>query len=138
MKAAVPYMCFNGNCRDGMNFYKNCFGGDLQLMTYADAPEGACPEGSQPDKSKIMHGFLKNGDFALMAADMPADKKAQGNNMHIYVECNSKEELEKLFKTLGDGGKVTLPLADTFWGAHFGMLMDKFEVNWMLSYMLKK
>lgn len=138
MKSATPYLFFKDNCREAMTFYKECFGGDLQLMTYADAPADECPEGSKPDKDSIMHAYLKNGDFTLMASDMPGDKNANGDSTHVYVECDSIADVEKLFKALSNGGKVKLAMADTFWGSHFGILTDKFGKNWMLSYMLKK
>lgn len=138
MKALVPYLFFNDNCREAMTFYKDCFGGELQLMTYADMPDDACPEGKKPDKDKIMHSFLKKGDFSLMASDMPEDGQAQGDRVQVYVECDSIPEVETLFKVLSEGGKIKMPLADTFWGSHFGILTDKFGMHWMLSCMLKK
>ncbi len=138
MKSATPYLFFKDNCREAMTFYKECFGGDLELMTYADAPADACPEGTQPDKDSIMHAYLKNGDFTLMASDMLEDEEAQGDSTHVYVECDSIPDVEKLFKALGNGGKVKMAMADTFWGSHFGILADKFGKNWMLSCMLKK
>ena len=58
----------------------------------------------------------------------------QGNNYHINIDCESEAEIEKLFDALGEDGKITMPLQDTFWGARFGMLTDRFGVNWMFNF----
>ena len=138
MKPLVPYLFFNGNCRDALGFYKRCFGGDLQVMTYGDAPEGACAGGVDPSaKDKVMHGCLSDGAFSLMASDSPMGKQAMGDNVHLTIQCETIPEIRKLFKALGDGGEIKMPLADTFWGAHFGMLVDRFGVHWMLNCPLK-
>ena len=135
MKPVIPYLFFNGNCREAMDFYKGCFGGTLELMTYADAPEDAQRPGA--DKNKIMHGCLTKRDFSLMASDNPMAAPAVGDNISLYVPCETVADTEKLFAALGKGGQVTMPLADTFWGAHFGMLTDRFGIHWMLSGPLK-
>ena len=136
MKPLVPYLCFNGNCHEVMNFYKQCFGGELQLITYGESPEGVCDKNA--DKNAIMHAFLKKDDFSLMASDWPDGEAKQGNNVHLNIECETKLEIETLFKKLSQEGKVVQALADTFWGAHFGMLVDKYGIHWMLNYPLQK
>lgn len=135
MKPLVPYLFFNGNCREAMTFYRDCLGGNLELMTYADGPkDNPCLKAAT---DKIMHGCLRDGAFSLMASDMLDDEPAQGNNVHLNIECESIAETQKLFKALGDGGEIKMPLADTFWGAHFGLLIDKFGMRWMLNCPLK-
>jgi PhnB protein len=121
-----------------MNFYKQCFGGDLELMTYADGPEDACQgDDAQSAKDKIMHACITNGNFVLMASDNPKDAPILGDNISISINCESIPQTQKLFQALSSGGKVIMPLADTFWGAHFGMLKDKYDFNWMLNCPLK-
>jgi PhnB protein len=139
MKPLTPYLFFDGICREAMEFYKSCFGGKLELMTYADAPEGnQCPGGDiESAKDKIMHGCLTEGTFTLMASDNPISAPVTGDNIHLSVECSTMSEIQELFKALGDGGKVRMPLEDTFWGAHFGMLTDRFGIHWMLSFPLE-
>jgi PhnB protein len=135
MKPLVPYLTFAGNCREALDFYKHCFGGKTELHTFRDAPKEACPSGAE---DKIMHGMLSQGDFTIMASDDPMGGSHQGNNIQLSVHCETMEEIRKLFKALGEGGKVIMPLADTFWNAHFGMIADKFGIHWMLNHPLQK
>lgn len=136
MRPLIPYLLFNGNCREAMNFYQACFGGELQLMTYGDAPTEFYDTAS--NKNEIMHSFLKNDALTLMASDWPNREAKPGNNIQLNIDCETKAEIETLFKKLSHEGKVVQPLADTFWGAHFGMLVDKFGIHWMLNYQLQK
>ncbi len=131
MKPLVPYLFFNGNCRDAMGFYRQCFGGKLELVTYGDAPD---PGSASPaDKDKIMHACLTQGDFCLMASDNCQGVPVMGDSVSISVHPETVAETDKLFAALSDGGKVTMPLADMFWGAYFGMLVDRFGFQWMLN-----
>ena len=83
-----------------------------------------------------MHSTLSaDGEPLLMASDFPADQAlTKGNNFNLSYNCQSREQQERLFAALSDGGKVHQPLQDTFWGAHFGMLHDKFGVGWTLNH----
>ena|SRR6478609_7153620 len=135
MAQVGPYLTFNGNCREAMNFYKEVFGGELMMQTFGEAPMDAPGDA----KDRIMHANLRNGDFLLMASDgMPGQAPIVGNNVTLSVNCNSKEEQENYFNKLAAGGNITMPLADTFWGAYFGMLTDKFGMNWMFNTEHKK
>jgi PhnB protein len=135
MKAAIPYLFFNGNCRDAMNFYKQCFGGTVELISYGDAPPNQNCDNAPKDQ--IMHASLSSHAFSLMASDNPKSIPAQGDNIDLFVECDSRAELQQLFQALSAGGAIRMPLADTFWGSHFGMLTDKYGIHWMLSCPLK-
>lgn len=136
MQPLVPYLFFNGNCREAMNFYKSCFGGDLQVFTYGDAP----PDAHMKDAAKdaIMHSTLIKDSLVIMASDSPGGAANPGINIHLSIDCETMAEIESLFKALSQQGKIDQPLADTFWGAHFGMLTDKFGIHWMLNCHLKK
>ena len=131
MKEMITYLNFNGNCRDAMKFYERCLGGELQMMPFSEVPGDHPPEA----KNRIIHARLTNGSAVLMASDtMPGMPFQQGNNFAISVHCQSQDELERFFTALGDKGKVTMPLQDTFWGARFGMLTDQFGINWMFNF----
>lgn len=135
MKTIDPYLIFNGNCRQAMEFYKDCLGGDLYMMTYAEGP------GEHPDavKDKIMHAKVTKGQLAIMASDPhDATPVTQGNNYFLSLNCESLDEIERLFNAIGKSGKVLLPLQDMFWGARFGMVTDQFGVNWMFNFELEK
>lgn len=136
MKALIPYLLFNGNCREVMNFYQSCFGGELALFTYGDSPENVRPKVAVNDQ--IMHATLKKDTFTLMASDWPGGEANQGNNVHLNIECETPAEIERLFIALSNEGKIIQALSDTFWGARFGMLVDKYGINWMLNYPLQK
>jgi PhnB protein len=131
MKSTNTYLTFDGNCREAMTFYAKCLSGELNLMPFSAAPFDSPPEA----KDRIVHARLTKGPFLLMASDtMPGHPFTQGNNFSISIECESLEETQKLFSALGESGKVTMPLQDTFWEAHFGMITDKFGVNWMFNF----
>jgi len=130
------YLTFDGKTREAMTFYQKALGGELNIQTFREAKVDA-PKGREDG---VVHAnIMKNGHAILMASDaMPGMPCTQGNNFSISVECESVAEEEKLFAALGAGGKVTMPLQDTFWNAHFGMLTDRFGINWMFNAELPK
>jgi PhnB protein len=131
MKEIVTYLNFDGNCREAMEFYKKCLGAELYLMPFSEAP-GDFPKEA---KDRIMHARLTKGSTLLMASDtMPGMPFQQGNNFSVSMQCESLQEIERLFTALGEKGKVTMPLQDTFWGARFGMLRDQFGIHWMFNF----
>jgi PhnB protein len=133
MKAFQPYLNFDGQTREAMTFYHQCLGGDLSIQTFGDV-KAPGPPGLE---NRVMHAAITNGPAILMASDtMPGMQFTKGNNIHVNVDCESLEEIERVFKALAAGGTVTMPLQDQFWGARFGMLIDKFGLNWMFNYQL--
>lgn len=134
MKQINAYLIFDGNCREAMEFYAKCLGADLHLVPFSEAP------GTPKDAAdRIIHARLSKGNAVLMASDtMPDIPVTQGNNLHISIDCESNEEIDRFFAALSHGGKVKMPLQNTFWNAKFGMLTDKFGNNWMLNHELTK
>jgi PhnB protein len=131
MNALVPYLNFDGNCRDAMTFYKTCLGADLHLITLGEM------DAKTPDaiKDRIMHARLSKGPVALMASDiMPEMPFQKGTNFSVSVHPESVEEIERVWKAFIDGATIQQELADAPWGARFGMLVDKFGVRWMFNY----
>jgi PhnB protein len=131
MATTTPYLFFDGDCRRAMEFYKSCFGGELHVMGYGDAPGQECPPGA---KDRVMHAALMDGAFRLMASDVPESDLKRGDNVHVCMDCDSLEQIEKVFPAVAQGGKVGQPLHDAFWGARFGMLTDRFGVHWMFVF----
>ena len=133
----MPFLHFDGNCREAMEFYKECFGAELFLMPYSAAPSDqtwVTPE----SRDRIMHSTLRQGDLELlMAADIcPARPSTKAiSRCHRMRDL---EEIDALFKALSVGGEVAMPLQDMFWNARFGMINDKFGIHWMLNYALPK
>lgn len=133
------YLNFSGNCEDAFNFYKSVFGGEFTYIgRFGDMPpQEGVPEMSEAEKNKIMHVGLPIGTSLLMGSDTGgewASSFVQGNNFSVSITADSKEEAEKLFTALSIGGEITMPLANTFWSEYFGMLTDKFGINWMMSF----
>ncbi len=141
MATLNPYLNFAGNAEEAFNFYKSVFGGEfITVQRFKDTPEAGRVQANEKDK--IMHIALPIGKGnVLMATDAlesMGHKLTVGNNFHITIQPESKAEAEKLFKGLSAGGKVTQPLQDAFWGAYFGMLTDKFGIQWMVNYDTKQ
>ncbi|AZZ59661.1 VOC family protein [Riemerella anatipestifer] len=139
MTTVSIYLNFNGNCEEAFNFYKSVFGGEFTYVgRFGDMPpQEGMPPMSEVDKNKIMHIGLPIGNTVLMGSDTGgewAPSFQQGNNFSINITPESKEVADKLFNGLSAGGKVTMPMADTFWGAYFGMFTDKFGINWMINF----
>ena len=132
MKWINAYLMFDGNCREAMEFYKECFGGELAVTNFTE-------EQSAGATDRVMHARLTQGGGLLLASDSrPGEPAPAGNNVWLAVECDGVEEQERMFAALSVGGTVTMPLQDTFWGARFGMLLDRFAMNWMVNYDLPK
>lgn len=142
MATINPYLNFAGNTEEAFNFYKSVFGGEFigGINRFKDTPEADKMNAS--DREKVMHVALPIGKGnMLMATDALESmgfKLIVGNNVYLSLEVESKEEAEKLFKAFSTGGQVTMPLADAFWGAYFGMLTDKFGIQWMVNYSYNK
>jgi PhnB protein len=136
-----PYLNFDGNAEEAMNFYKAAFGGEFMgpVMRWGGAP--GCDEGdfklSDADKEKVMHMALPISEGnVIMASDSvkglgPA--LSVGNNVTIAVGPDSREEADRLFNALSAGGEVQMPMADAFWGGYFGSFVDKFGINWLIN-----
>lgn len=142
-KARVTtYLNFPGKTEEAFNFYKKIFKGEFTgngLRRFGDIEQPAgMPPMSEADKKLIIHAELTIlGGHVLMATDSPESmgfKMEFGNNMHINLEPESREETKRLFNELSAGGNVTMPLDDMFWGAYFGSFTDKYGINWMLNF----
>jgi PhnB protein len=127
------YLTFNGNCREAMTFYTACLGGELTFQTIGESPMAE----NMPPKMKdsILHATLINGGVIIMASDMACeDGIVKGNTISLMLHCSSEEEIKSCYAKLSADGKANHPLEDTFWGAVFGDLTDKFGNRWLLSY----
>lgn len=133
------YLTFEGNCREAFEFYKSVFGGNFQYVgTFGEMPpQEGMPPISDDFKDKIMHISLPiSKETALMGSDTGgewAQNLKQGNNFTISVNTDTTEEADRIFNALANSGNITMPLAKTFWEAYFGMLTDKFGINWMVN-----
>ncbi|MFY0253523.1 VOC family protein [Chitinophaga sp. 30R24] len=129
----TTYLFFDGNCREAMSFYHEILGGNLQIMAMRDSPmKDQVPADAQ---DRVMHAYLQTPGFALMASDgMQGQPPVNGNAVELALEAESDAETEKLFSSLSAGGKVKMPLQETFWAHQYGRLTDKYGINWMISF----
>ena len=140
MARVSTYLNFSRNTEEAFSFYKSTFGGEFEgsVSRFKDMPQ---KEGQPPiteeDKNLIMHIALPIlGGHILMATDAPESmgfKITHGDNMYINLEPDNRGETDRLFKALGEGGVIEMPLQEMFWGDYFGSLTDKFGVNWMFN-----
>lgn len=130
MIGVQPYLSFQGNCEEAINFYKDALGGEmLYIQRYGDSPM----KGKAPD-DKVMHCTLKVGDTHIMACDNPSDvPMTVGSNFSLAIGSNDPAGAEEMFAKMADGGTVTMPMQQTFWAERFGMLTDKFGISWMFN-----
>lgn len=130
MLGVKPYLSFDGNCEDAINFYATCLKGTVIFsQKYGDSP--MAQEGIN---DKIMHCSLQVGDSVIMAADAMGEHAAKvGNNISLAVGSDDVEAADKMFHDMSDGGTVIMPMQETFWAKRFGMLTDKWGVNWMFN-----
>lgn len=131
MAQLTPYLTFNGNCLEAMEFYRDCLGGDLTLQTVGESP--AKDQMPTAMHNNVMHSQLVAGDLVFMASDMMGPGElVRGNGISLCIIGRSKAELQDFFARLAEGGTVGQPLQETFFGT-FGALTDKFGVNWMFQ-----
>lgn len=132
-----PHINFNGNAEEAFNFYKSVFGGEfanIMRMKDMSTPENPVAEN---DANKIMHIALPIGKNILMGNDVPSfmgKVNENENRSKISISAESKEEADKLFTGLSAGGSVEYPIGDSPWGSYFGMLRDKFGIEWMVDF----
>ncbi len=127
------YLTFNGNCREAMTFYKECLGGELMVQTIGESPLSEKMPAQMKDC--VLHSTLSKGPLVLMGSDMVSEQGLKkGNAVSLSLNCSSEEEIRTYYKKLSSGGKMDHPLEDTFWGALFGDLTDKFGNHWLLNY----
>jgi PhnB protein len=137
-----PYLFFEGRCEEAIEFYRRAVGAEvLMQMRYSDAPPGAGPSaecgppGGIP-KDKVMHAALKIGDTQVMMSDGMCQGQPKFEGFSLSLTAKDDAEAARLFEALAAGGKVTMPLAPTFYATSFGMLEDRFGVSWMVIHPL--
>lgn len=129
-----PYLFFGGRCEEALEFYKQAIGAEVEMvMRFGESPEppppGTVPEGYE---NKVMHASLRVGESVVMASDGCGEEPGfQGFRLSIAVEIEA--EADRVFNALAEGGEVDMPLSKTFWSPRFGMLTDRFGVNWMVN-----
>jgi len=133
IKSLNPYINFNGNAAQAIKFYEQALGAVSERVMHFDQAPGMEP--SPENKQRILHCQLTIGSAVLMVSDsMPNQQGPTDSNMHVVLHFSDEADLNARFAALSEGGKVSFPVHDAFWGAKFGMLVDKFGVPWMVIY----
>lgn len=128
-----PYLSFEGRAEEAIEFYKSAIGAKVDMMMrYKDAPADQQAMITPGSANKVMHAAIRIGDTQLFASDGRCGGKAQFQGITLTINASSNAEAEKLFGALGKDGQVQMPMAETFFAHRFGMVADKFGVNWMV------
>ena len=131
-----PYLNFNGNCADAMTFYQKILGGKLDVMKMKDAPPN--PQIPPGNENRVMHARLATDRGTIMASDTTTNMKFGGmHGFSLALTYDTAAEAKKVFEKLAEGGKVEMPLAQTFWSEAFGMCVDRFGTPWMVNGAMK-
>jgi PhnB protein len=116
-----PYLNFDGTAEEAFRFYESVFGTQINAIhKIGEAP--GCENLPEDEKRRVMH--IPSAGHVLKI----------GNNIHLSLHPASREEAERLFNGLSEGGTVEMPLQDVFWGAYYGNFQDKYGINWMINY----
>ncbi|MGA7295698.1 MAG: VOC family protein [Terriglobales bacterium] len=127
-----PYLFFDGQCEAAFNFYEKLLGGKIEAMI----PHEGTPAANHVPaewRSKIMHARLTFGGQTLMGSDAPPDRQQKPQGFYVNISTEDLAEAERIFHSLEENGKVTMPFGETFWAAGFGMLVDRFGIPWMVN-----
>ncbi len=127
----TPYLFFDGRCEEALNFYKKAIGAEVQMMMrFKESPDQShMPPGSG---EKVLHACFKVGEKNLFASDGHNKGNPEFKGFALSLDAKDEAAAAKLFNGIKDGGKVTMPLGETFFAKSFGMVSDKFGVNWMV------
>ncbi|KGK91190.1 3-demethylubiquinone-9 3-methyltransferase [Desulfosporosinus sp. HMP52] len=134
----IPYLVFNGNCEKAVNFYQAAFGGEIQILHFADAP--ANPAFPIPDhvKNLVMHAELRKDGHVIRFSDtFPGNPYSTGNNISFSLEFDTKEATRRVFEVLSEEGTIEMELQETFFSPLYGKFTDKYGVQWQVSCKVK-
>ncbi len=128
-----PYIFFYGRCEEALEFYKSAIGGEYELNRFEGSPMAEQVPANL--RNKIMHATFKGDGFSFMASDGDLSKKLdpEAGNVSLSLGITDAAQAQRVFNALAEGGKVNMPLGDAFWGGKFGVLVDRFGTEWMVS-----
>jgi PhnB protein len=127
-----PYLLFDGRCAEAFRFYAECLGGEVVMaMTYGGSPLAGMAPADWGDK--ILHATLRLGDQTLGGADPPPDRYHPPAGFAVTFDIDAPAEADRVFAALAAGGRIEVPIGETFWAARFGMLTDRFGIPWMIN-----
>ncbi len=131
-----PYLFFTGKCEEALNFYKSVFGGEVeQVSRFKDMPAEVRADMTIDSKhdNLIMHATFRSPTFNFMASDARPGKEYGEGPISLSIGTTDEAEATRIFDALAQGGNIEMPMAVTFWSAKFGMLTDKYGIDWMIN-----
>ena len=140
MPTINPHINFNGNAEEAFTFYKSVFGGEFERVVRFKDLKSDNFQVSENEENKIMHIAFPIGGNILMGNDVPefmGKVSENENRSKISISASSREEADKLYNGLSEGGEVEMPIQDSPWGSYFGMFRDKYGIEWMVEYSTK-
>jgi PhnB protein len=127
-----PYLSFKGDCEAAFTFYAKCLGGQLgAIFRYAGTPMDYQVPVSWSDK--VMHGSVAVGDQVLQGCDVAPDRYEEPKGFSLALQIGSTADAERVFHALAEDGRVVMPLEKTFWAARFGVVIDRFGIQWLIN-----
>jgi PhnB protein len=128
----IPYLSFDGNCREAFRFYAELLRGEVQAMiSHGDSPIASEVPAEWQDR--IMHAYLVADEVVLMGGDVPSGTEHHPSGFSVSLHVDRAEDAERIWAALLEGGQVRMPLEQTFWAERFGMLVDRFGTPWMIG-----
>lgn len=127
-----PYLTFAGTCREAFELYEKCLGGKIQMIqTHGESPMAG--HVSPEWRDKILHVSMKVGDNILMGSDAPPERYQAPQGIAVSLQLHDPAEADRIFNELSKGGRVDMPIQETFWAARFAMFTDRFGISWMVN-----
>ncbi len=130
-----PYLFYDGSCEEALNFYKTILGGEIDgISRWSEMPaDSGGPPVTPETSNRVMHANFKSGAVSFMASDATPGKKYGEGPISLSLAVDDVTEAKRIFDGLAQGGAVEMAMQEVFWGGTFGMLTDKFGIDWMIS-----
>jgi len=130
----IPYVNFYGNCEEALEFYKKIFHAEIMIQRYSEMPPSEDMPIPEDKMDKVMHAALTFKDNTIYFSDDLISPPVEHSRITVTVEFDSEQDIDVAYAALAEGGTITMPLADQFWGAKFGSVTDKFGIYWALDF----
>ena len=128
----TPYLSFNGQCEEALGFYERSLGAKVgAVFRYEGTP--LAQQVPSDWKNKVMHASITVGEQLLMAGDVAPDQYEVPKGFSLSLQMADTREAERIYEDLAEGGRIVMPLAETFWAARFGMVVDRFGIPWLIN-----
>lgn len=130
----IPYLNFNGNCEEAVNFYQKVLGGEAVIMHFGDTPPNPAFPVADHVKNLVLHAELRRDGQVIRSSDtFPGAPYTKGTNISFSLDLASKEETQDIFEALSEGGQIEMEPQETFFSPLFCKFTDKFGVIWQLK-----